>query len=401
MRRFGLAVLLAALFAIPGAPAHASTPGYSQSFSQAIARDLGIGADQVAHRLAVEARAAVAEQTLRESLGDGFGGAWFDEARGGLVVGITNAALGSKVRTAGATPQVVKHSAAHLDGLKRSLDRAARPAADAVTGWYADPASGTVTVMARAGAESSARTFLATAGVDPSAARIVSGQPATTAIDSFPVAPDAIYGGGKLDLPALGGFCSSGLAVQRAIAPTYGMITAGHCGVPGNPAIFQVGNGPWTDSGTFRGSQFPGAGDYAFVTHDNYQFEGTPFVVQQVLDYTGKAIPVDGLQEAPVGASICRSGTSSGWRCGRVTARNVTVNYVEGATSGLTQTTACGSPGDSGGPFLAGTQAQGVLSGISGGGCFGGGGSSFFQPVRPVLQAFGLQLMTRFGPQSG
>ena len=47
-----------------------------------------------------------------------------------------------------------------------------------------------------------------------------------------------------------------------------------------------------------------------------------------------------------------------------------------GATVGLTQATACATFGHSGGPFLAGTQAQGVLSGIAGV-C-----TSFFQPVQ-------------------
>jgi streptogrisin C len=402
MRRYSLAVVLTALFATQavavaahaGEPVPAGGEPVSAGYAQAMARDLGIAPDRVAGRLAIESRAALAEQKLRESLGDkGFGGAWFDEARGTLVVGITDAALASKVRAAGATPQVVKHSAARLDGLQRSLDRAARPAADAVSSWYVDPETNSVTVSVRPGAEAAARDFLAAAGVDPTATRFVLGEKASTSVDTFPIEGFGIYGGGKLSLTTTGGFCSSGLAVWRSTEPNFGMITAGHCGVAGNLAAFQVGNGPWTDGGTFRGSVFPGPGDYALVTHDNYQFEGTPFVLQQVLDYTGTSVPVDGLQEAPVRGSICRSGASSGWRCGRVSARNVTVNYPEGTTFGLTSTTAFATFGDSGGPFLSGTQAQGVLSGIG-----GGGAVSFFQPVRPVLQAFGLNLMTRFGP---
>lgn len=65
---------------------------------------------------------------------------------------------------------------------------------------------------------------------------------------------------------------------------------------------------------------------------------------------------------------------------------------------GLTQTNVCADAGDSGGPFLVGTQAQGLLSGADVRGCFGGGNTSFYQPVIPVLQAFGLSLLTRFGP---
>ena len=83
MYRIGLAALLAALFATPGVAAHAATPAgsspVSPGYSQAMARDLGIATDQVAGRIAVEARAARAERSLRQSLGDnGFGGARSD-----------------------------------------------------------------------------------------------------------------------------------------------------------------------------------------------------------------------------------------------------------------------------------------------------------------------------------
>jgi streptogrisin C len=73
-------------------------------------------------------------------------------------------------------------------------------------------------------------------------------------------------------------------------------------------------------------------------------------------------------------------------------ARNETVNYVEGAVAGLTRTTACGGPGDSGGPFLAGGQAQGILSGGLGNCLLGG--VTFFQPLNPVLRAYQLRLFT-------
>jgi streptogrisin C len=142
---------------------------------------------------------------------------------------------------------------------------------------------------------------------------------------------------------------------------------------------------------TFRASVFPG-NDQAWVRQDDYDFETSPFPIQRVLDHQGGAIAVEGLQEAPVGSSVCRSGITTGLRCGTITARNVTVNYVQGAVAGLTRTTACAEPGDSGGPFLTGGQAQGTLSGGSGNCAVGG--VSFFQPLNPVLRAYRLRLLT-------
>nr|WP_308167771.1 trypsin-like serine protease [Catellatospora tritici] len=52
----------------------------------------------------------------------------------------------------------------------------------------------------------------------------------------------------------------------------------------------------------------------------------------------------------------------------------------------------CAEPGDSGGSLIAGSQAQGVTSGGSGN-CTSGG-TTYFQPVNEILQAFSLTLMT-------
>jgi hypothetical protein len=60
--------------------------------------------------------------------------------------------------------------------------------------------------------------------------------------------------------------------------------------------------------------------------------------------------------------------------------------------TGLTRTTACAEPGDSGGPYVSGQQAQGLTSGGSGNCSVGG--TTFFQPLQPVLAAFGLTLVT-------
>lgn len=101
---------------------------------------------------------------------------------------------------------------------------------------------------------------------------------------------------------------------------------------------------------------------------------------------------VRGSNEAPVGASICRSGSTTHWHCGNVLAKNVTVNYSQGTVYSLTQTSVCVEGGDSGGSYISGDQAQGVTSGGSGN-CTAGG-QSIYQPIKPILSRYGLTLHT-------
>ncbi|MCZ9344930.1 S1 family peptidase, partial [Streptomyces sp. TRM76130] len=106
----------------------------------------------------------------------------------------------------------------------------------------------------------------------------------------------------------------------------------------------------------------------------------------------GQRVRVAGSVQALVGAAVCRSGSTTGWHCGTIEQHDASVHYAQGTVDGLTRTTVCAEPGDSGGPFVAGVQAQGITSGGSGD-CVNGG-TTFFQPVNPVLRDFGLTLKT-------
>jgi streptogrisin C len=72
--------------------------------------------------------------------------------------------------------------------------------------------------------------------------------------------------------------------------------------------------------------------------------------------------------------------------------RVLPVNYPEGTVTGLTHTDVCAEPGDSGGSWLSGDQAQGVTSGGSSDCTFGG--TTFFQPVTEILEVNNLTLVT-------
>src|SRR5919205_1213275 len=92
----------------------------------------------------------------------------------------------------------------------------------------------------------------------------------------------------------------------------------------------------------------------------------------------GADVTVAGSAVAAVGSSVCRSGSTTGWHCGTIQATNQTVNYGNGdIVFGLTRTSVCAEPGDSGGAYVSPNgatrvQAQGITSGGSGN-CSSGG----------------------------
>ncbi|PZG00765.1 serine protease [Micromonospora deserti] len=333
----------------------------------AMQRDLGLTAHQARTRVVRDEKGSRTDAALRRSLGAAYAGGWL--TADSLVVAVTSEAAAHRVRAAGAKPTIVSRSAAALDRIKATLDRHATKApAASVPGWYVDVATNSVVVLARGDARA-ADAFVRASRVDPSAVRVVT----TTET------PRTYYDVRGGDAYYMGGRCSVGFSV------TGGFVTAGHCGTTGTATqgYNQVAQG------TFRGSSFPG-NDYAWV-QTNSNWTPQPWVN----NYSGGNVTVAGSTEAAVGAAVCRSGSTTGWRCGSIQAKNQTVNYAEGSVSGLTRTNACAEPGDSGGSWLAGQQAQGVTSGGSGNCSVGG--TTYFQPVNEILSAYGLTLRTSGG----
>jgi streptogrisin C len=345
----------------------ADTESYSPELLQAVQRDLGLNADQARTRLATDAKSGELEGKVKDALGEKFAGAWIDSVSGKLTVGTTDTAKVGAARALGAEAKVVTFSAQQLAGTKAVLDSLSAPAS--VTSWRVDDASNTVVVeVNRNTRDAAAEAFLATArGISPAVSVVETTETPTPLYDTR--GGDAYYIGG--------GRCSVGFAV------TGGFVSAGHCGSAGNATtgFNQV------SQGTFRGSSFPG-NDYSWVaTNSSWTSRGW------VNRYGGANVLVKGSASAAVGASICRSGSTTGWRCGTVQQKNATVNYAQGSVYGLTRTNACAEPGDSGGSWVAGTgfgQAQGVTSGGSGN-CTSGG-TTYFQPIGEILSAYGLSL---------
>lgn len=347
-------------------PAFAASPttdaaidGVDAHLLDAMASELGTDVTGAADVLRFQADAATTTSEIASVAGDAFAGTWLDESTRTVYAAATTDDARAAAAGAGAVPIAAAHSLDDLEGIAARIEASDVP--DVVPSWWIDVENNDVVVDVLPGGADVASDFVATLGVPADAVRL---QTDVEAPETFAT----IRGGIAYNINNQSR-CSVGFAVQG------GFVTAGHCGDVGDSTTY----------GTFQGSSFPG-NDYAWVATPNH----TP--VGEVSDYAGGAVAVKGSTPAAVGATVCRSGSTTGWHCGQIQAYNSTVRYAEGSVSGLIRTSVCAEPGDSGGSLLAGNQAQGVTSGGSGD-CFSGG-TTYFQPVNEILQTYGLSLLT-------
>ncbi|MEN3538298.1 S1 family peptidase [Microbispora sp. ZYX-F-249] len=338
---------------------------------EAMQRDLGLTSAQVDARLANEAKAMATEAKVRATIGDAYAGSWVSGTTSeSFIVATADASKAGAILAAGAQPKLVGRSLATLESAEAALDRAAAGAPASTSVWYVDVLSNSVVVLSSNAAEAEA--FVAASGADRSAVRV----------EQSNEQPQTYYDvrGGDAYYINSSARCSIGFSVRRGT--TNGFVSAGHCGRAGNSTTGYNR----VAQGTFQGSSFPG-NDYSWVAvNSNWTPRGW------VNNYSGGNVAVRGSSAAPVGSSICRSGSTTGWHCGTVQQLNASVRYSQGTVSGLTRTNVCAEPGDSGGSFISGNQAQGMTSGGSGN-C-SSGGTTYFQPVNEALSAYGLTLVT-------
>ncbi|MFB9465474.1 S1 family peptidase [Streptomyces cinereospinus] len=349
----------------------AGAPQASTGLVRAMQQDFGLTKAEAEARLAAEADARAVAPAAERAAGAAYGGSWFDAGSGRLTVALTAdapAAAVRAVRSAGAAVRTVEHTERELDTALARVDRLAAP--QGVSSWHVDPAASTVVVnvVESRRTDDDVQRFVTRAReAGPVSVRTVPAAPSTFAAGT--VGGDPYYTGNVR--------CSIGFSVHG------GFVTAGHCG--GGGAAVRGWDG--SHIGTFQGSSFPG-NDYAWVSVGSGWW-----TVPVVLGWG--TVPdqlVRGSAEAPVGTSVCRSGSTTRWHCGTVLARNETVNYSQGPVHQMTKTSVCAEPGDSGGSFISGDQAQGVTSG--GWGNCSGGGETWFQPVNEILGRYGLTLHT-------
>ena len=388
-------IALAVAMVAAAAPA-SSDRGVAPAIRVAMQRDLGLSPAQLSQYFKVERLAALQEKQLAKAQGRAYAGSWIDRGTNGqykLVVATTS--IRPQKGGAGIEIRSVRHSLAELNASKSQLDTMLAQGAKVpkgVYGWYVDLQSNSVVVSVGKGRQQAGIDFVAASGADARNVRLV-------AAAEQPSLRSTLQGGlGYLRNPGDGYLyaCSIGFNVTQGTTPGY--VSAGHCGTAGEPVYLEL-SPQWTIGpkiGTFAASKFPQPGqtgnDYSWVRVDAGNTQ-PPIVYGW-----GKGdVTVHGSTEAAVGAAICRSGRTSGWRCGTIEAKNQTVSYSSGETIlNLTRTTACSEGGDSGGSFITGPgQAQGVLSGGSGS-CKGKQPNnrtrSYFQPLLPILSAYNLSL---------
>ncbi|MGC5307915.1 S1 family peptidase [Micromonospora zamorensis] len=258
-------------------------------------------------------------------------------------------------------------------------DRAAAPAADpaavlagvrtAGTAWGLDPATGRMTLTVDdTVTPAELRALRATAD---RAGALLRREPGT--LRTLIAAGQGIYGGGAR--------CSLGANVRSG--STYYVVTAGHCTT--TASTWYADSAQTTVLGTRTATSFPG-NDYGLI-----RYTGRIAHPSAVYTYPG-LLTIYGPGNAYVGQAVCRSGVTTGVRCGTVTGLNQTVNYSTGVIYGLIRTNICAEPGDSGGPLYVASTGTilGILSGGSGN-CTSGG-TTYYQPIAEVLAAYGLTL---------
>ncbi len=356
----------------------------------AMQRDLGIFPGQVPQYLQTERIAQTQEATAKQQFGANFAGSWIERQTDGSfkhIVATTRAAKASAASLPGTEIRQVRHSLETLDAAMARLEGASsarasvKGAMDDIAAWHVDPKTNSVVITVLPGGTQAAIDLVATSGVDAGMVRFA----------QTPTRPQtyATIAGGKEYIMNNGFLCSIGFSARKGTQKAF--ITAGHCGNAGVQVTVDNQN-----VGSFAASRFP-ATDYGWV-----RVGSTHTLRPRVWDYSGGFVAVRGSSEAAIGASVCRSGRTTGYRCGTIRAKNVTVNYSQGTVRGLTESNACVAGGDSGGSWITGSgQGQGVTSGGNSapgtnGNCALSAAQRFtiYQPLNPILNAYDLTLVT-------
>ena len=278
---------------------------------------------------------------------------------------VTNSAVFAAVQATGAQPTLVAASYADLEQDLHVLDSRAGTKPAQVVGWRIDEEANTVVVDVAGGPSQAVKTFVS--GLNHVTVNYNQPAPQTT----------ADLTGGMAILGPNSNRCSLGFSARNTSGVVY-VLTAGHCTNLGGTWIGSAGT-----IGPVAGSSFP-TNDYGRIQRTNSSWVPTSKILG--------GSSVLGRTVAAVGTTVCRSGSTTGYKCGVVQAINTAACYAQGCVYQLTRTTACAQPGDSGGPYVSSTrQAQGVLSGGSGN-C-STGGTTFFQPLTEILSVYGLTLV--------
>ncbi|HEX2419039.1 MAG TPA: S1 family peptidase [Micromonosporaceae bacterium] len=304
---------------------------------------------------------------LVESLGDRSAGFYRDTGSGRTVVTVTDRSDFAAVGHAGATPRLVKRSGADLAHITATLNREARIPG---TAWAVDVSTNRVVMSYDDTVTGSRLARLRSVAVRFGDAVHTERIAGTLRLN---------VSGGQAVYSDTNAVCTPAFNVRDSAATTYYFLTAGHC----TGTYWYADPDKTTSLGVTHAASLP-VDDFRVVRYTNT----TIAKPGNVYLHNGRYRDMTAAGDAYVGQSVQRVGRTTGLRGGSVTALNVTVTYPQGTVYGLVRTTACGEPGDSGGPFFSGTIALGITSG--GNGNCATGGTTYYQPITEVLSRYGL-----------
>jgi streptogrisin D len=316
-------------------------------------------------------------EALASTLGTDRTGGVYLNGDGRMVVTVTDEADAQAVRDSGGIAQVVKYSAAKLDGIHTDLDRLATSVPG--SSWGVDPATNQVSVELDSTVSAADAAKLEAVTDKYGDAVKVDRIPGTIELDT------ATSGGDMIDNVFENGGCSLGFNVAANANGTKYFLTAGHC-ITSNHYWYRKSG--MTYLGYNTAHSFP-SNDFGIVRYDNSSIAAYGTVHNDTQQITSSRYPVDG-------ESVSRAGGVSNDLVGQVLLVNTTVNYKQGSVYNVIKTSNCSNFGDSGGPLYHGTVALGLLSGGSGSHAACNTNVSkyrtYYMPVQKVLSLYGLHV---------
>jgi streptogrisin C len=410
-----LGALLAVSAAVPQTHAAAVSAATWNPAAVALADEWRVPIEEAAARIDRQAASAALADSARTAFGSRFGGAYLDQARGGvLVVGFVGSVpsdeLGRLAERHGLRGKIVGTTVAH------SQDRLEAAVASLSTGLTEANRHAEVPLQVALRLDLNAVELS-----QPATARLTDGQRrfivdasarfgsllAHERADSAPQVAACNFP--NCDSPLRGGVnihgCTAGFITQSKVDTKKYVLTAGHCVDDGGTKHTHLANLDEVDIGPVHNYTFGPGGDmgiirildtgywdpkaWVYVTASN---GGYPTTKNESYTISGT-----GYSSALIGEYLCKTGKTSGTTCGKVEAIGVTVNYsASGVTvHGLGRAKIHTCKGDSGGPLYVQHIAYGLVSGIT---LYPGdtqcGGTTYYQGVKGAADAMNVFLLT-------
>lgn len=367
-------------------------------------------------RLELQAEATGIVEALEGELGRGFGGVWFDNEEGRFRVALATPARAAREKVTtflaerglanDTDVRQVRWSYAELvNTASRVSERLGRPSELAVApdvernGLQVQIArdAGTPAWTAVRRVRAASAMPLRTIAVAPA---LLEARPA---VCGWPSCSRPLRGSVRIENASAPLSCTTGFPayVPGSPGPDRYMLTAGHCsqhagtwyawrtdtgGVESvGPSAGVVFSGPWGDAGTIR---------------VNGQWNGVlqPWVAawNAFGGVINEAHQVSGSAASYVGLFGCRFGQTTPFQCGNVTAVDSPVTYSGITFTTLTRTDTCALGGDSGGPWMAGNTAYGIVVASTTAGCTNNPATQamWYNEVNDALGLIGVSLIT-------